>query len=168
MSLVLDTMLQNIVWLVAFVFLLLGVIGTVNWLYWLMKGRQSRNWPTVPGTIVKSQLVTKTDVNATAIRDLLTTTVYGAKIRYSYMVEGRSLEGGRVGLTGSRWARTDDDARNRMAKYPVGQKVTVHYQPNKPENAVLETAVKGQITTGLLASAFWCFGIVLLAYAMTI
>jgi hypothetical protein len=155
-----------IVWLVAAVSLLLGVIGMVNGLYWLWKSRRSRNWPTAPGTIVMSQLITKTDANLTEIRDLLTTTTYGAKIRYSYTVAGRSLKGGRVGWTAGRLARTDHDARKRMTKYPVGQQVTVYYQPDNPENAVLETAAEGLVTRGLLTATFLVIGAALI-YMMT-
>ena len=135
MSAVLNAMLLNIVWLVVLAFFVLAVIGTANWLYWLRKGRQSRNWPTVPGTVVTSQLITRTDVHLTMIRALLTTTLYGVKIRYRYTVDGRSLEGGRIGLTGGGLACSDGAARIRLTEYPVGQGVTVHYQPNKPENA---------------------------------
>jgi len=167
MSAVLNAMLLNIVWLVVLAFFVLGVIGVANWLYWLRKGRQSRNWPTVPGTVVTSQLITRTDVRLTMIRALLTTTLYGVKIRYRYTVDGRSLEGGRVGLTGGGLARSDGAARIRLTKYPVGRRVTVHYQPNKPENAVLETVVHGQLTSGLITAALWLFGAILLAYAMS-
>jgi hypothetical protein len=158
--------MRHIVWLVPVFFLLLGVVGAVNWLYWLWKSRQSRSWPTVPGTIFVSQLVTKTDVDVNSVGFKMITATYGAKIRYSYAVNGRPLKGGRVGWTGG-LARTDRYARKRMAKYPVGRQVTVYYQPGHPENAVLETAAQGSVTGGLLTATFLLLGAVLI-YAMTI
>ena len=152
---------------VAVLFLLLGVIGTVNGLYWLWKSRRSRNWPTAPGTIVVSQLITGTDVHHAELRDVPVITTYGAKIRYSYTVDGRPYNGGRVGWTGRGMARTDHYARKRMAKYPVGKQITVYYQPGKPENAVLEPAAEGLLTRGLLTATFLFLGAVLLIYMMT-
>ena len=68
---------------------------------------------------------------------------YQADIEYRYSVDGRSYVGNRVSY---RWndkpsSRTSDKGyyERVLEKYPVGKNVTVHYNPNDPDEAVLET-----------------------------
>jgi hypothetical protein len=90
----------------------------------------SRSWPTVPGTVEACDVET---------RETRYNTLYAVTARYVYEVAGRSYVGEGIGF---RTPLISDKAlADRMAsKYAPGTKVTVHYDPADPENAVLETS----------------------------
>jgi hypothetical protein len=84
--------------------------------------RASADWPTTQGTIVESQRG-----KPGAPRELF--------IRFRYMAGGRECESRRIsfkGYSGRTW-------KDLLAQYPLGAEVTVHYSPEAPSRAVLET-----------------------------
>jgi hypothetical protein len=108
--------------------------------------RFSRDWPTVPGRIVRSEIRANHAANGLP--------GFRALIRYAYVVddeeyEGREVSGGEFPYRSAR------SANRRVAAYPVGELVTVRYSPNDPEIAVLKTGMSVDVLylpvmTGLL------------------
>lgn len=79
----------------------------------------SAGWPTTEGTVVEMTTGQQT----------------GTHVRYRYAVAGREYEGERVRFVEKAWA----DNRKQVAdRYPEGKRVTVAYDPARPESAVLE------------------------------
>jgi hypothetical protein len=94
--------------------------------------RASRDWPTVPGRIVRSEIRGNRAANGLP--------GFRALIRYAYVVddeeyEGREVSGGEFPYRSAR------NANRRVAAYPVGELVTVRYSPDDPEVAVLKTGM---------------------------
>jgi hypothetical protein len=85
------------------------------------------NWPSIPGTVVSSQVVSRSDGEGG-------TTDYPA-VTYSYSVVGSNYKGSKIApgmeVGGMGAAKT-------VARYPVDSKVTVYYNPENPADAVLE------------------------------
>lgn len=73
------------------------------------------------------------------------------QLSYSYTVEGVAREGSRVAFKSFAWFF--GDLKKLAAKYPKDQGVSVYYDPERPENAVLEkgTARVDGILLGVLA-----------------
>ena len=94
--------------------------------------RASRDWPTVPGRIVRSEIRSNRGANGLpGFRTL---------IRYAYVVDDEEYEGREV--SGGEFPyRTAHGANRRVAAYPVGELVTVRYSPDDPEIAVLKAGM---------------------------
>jgi Protein of unknown function (DUF3592) len=94
---------------------------------------ENRCWPIAEGQIESSAVARRTDDEDK--------TMYSAHIRYSYAVGDRRYEADTVWFGGD-YSSTSFGAHNAtVQRYPVGAKVTVHYDPARPEVAVLEPGV---------------------------
>ncbi len=90
-------------------------------------------FPTTAGQVLQSQVEREHDADGTT---------YSADIRFAFEVEGEQFESDsyRFGVTG----HSDQSEANRaVSKYPVGADVTVYYDPQNPELAILEPGVGG-------------------------
>jgi len=102
---------------------LFGLALTGQAIFNLSKGSASTNWPTTKGEILESGFRTKGDNTSYPV------------VKYQYDVNGKTYDGDRI-VFGS----SADVPSGTLDRYPVGGTVTVFYDPNHPESAVLETA----------------------------
>lgn len=102
-------------------FLIAGLATSVwGWII-IMRGRRTRCWPSVDGTILQ---------NATSDGDSM------PQIEFGYSVAGHDYQCEHTfpgGITPSQ-----ELIAGYIAKYPAGAKVRVHYDPARPEHATLE------------------------------
>ena len=121
----------------AFFFFLTGELRSI----W-----ECRNWPTVPG-IIRSSKVAETDRMETNTlpnrKGMVSRFVYLPTIAYNYTVEGKKYRSNKVFL----WIDAEDfhkpdNAREIVDRYQVGKEVTVYYNPDNIEEAVLETKIR--------------------------
>ncbi|MBN2820749.1 MAG: DUF3592 domain-containing protein [Bacteroidales bacterium] len=94
------------------------------------EAKASELWPNVPGIITYSDIDESLDDGKT---------IYAAAINYDFTVENKSYSGNRISLTSGN-TRTSSlrEVKKDLQKYPVGANVTVYYDPELPNNAVLE------------------------------
>ncbi len=105
----------------------------------LQMGTDSPNWPTVQGTVLRSEL--KSDNEN-----------YWAEITYEYLVDGAIYQGTNVRTLGFQVGTGLGDAQETISRYPVGASVLVHYDPASPRTAVLEPGSHGGgVVTALMA-----------------
>ena len=100
--------------------------------YNIYRQTKAASFPTTTGQIASSEVESHSDSDGTT---------YGAAITFTYTVNNTlyNSDSWRFGA----WSSSDDDyAREVIARYPVGKKVTVYYDPNDPESAVLEVGVQ--------------------------
>jgi hypothetical protein len=118
-----------IVALAAFAFVVIGlVVHQRN-----AADRARQHWTTVEGRVVESRVETRVEPGADRPG-----TRYGARVVYAYRVRDRELRGERIRFGGTLW-RVDPAAAERdLAPYPLGGTVTVHHDPKRPEESVLE------------------------------
>jgi hypothetical protein len=124
----------------------------------LRKSKASAAWPTTQGRIVDAKVVEHVETRTDDDGDESTSTVYRPDIRYSYRVDGADHTAdtwkGRVRYsTGS-----PKYAEGVVARYPVGQTVTVHYDPADPGMGVLEPGNRDGATVPLIVGIV--FGLV--------
>lgn len=137
------------------IFVLVGGIFALVGAYIHSAGERTKSWPVTDGTIESSQLESYMSTSTSgsgSSRRTSTTEMFRPQIRYRYQVDGREFSGTRV------WAVDySSSGRGEMQavvdRYPVGQAAQVHYDPEKPENAVLETGA------GWLGTIFMAIGI---------
>jgi hypothetical protein len=98
-----------------------------------MNKRARASWAAVEGTVIESRVEARNEPGADRpnIR-------YGARITYQYDVSGRTYHAERIRFGGTSWSPVREVADREAARFPVGAKVTVHYDPQRPESAVLE------------------------------
>ncbi|MBN1120785.1 MAG: DUF3592 domain-containing protein [Anaerolineae bacterium] len=115
-------------------FLCGGVTSLGIGIFNLQSARGSTSWPTVEGTIKESEV----------FEYYTDTAMYQALVSYSYVVDNTRYTGMTVGyeVGGS---SNPAPQREIVERYPVGSKVTVYYDPNDPQIAVLEPGAKGSI-----------------------
>jgi len=100
-------------------------------IYGYIQGTTSSRWPTANGTIVSS--IVKKTVRPTQEGNK---TAYSAQVVYKYPVNNRQYSCDRVSIGKSAYAEAT------VKKYPTGKAVTVYYNPDKPQEAVLEPGLK--------------------------
>jgi Protein of unknown function (DUF3592) len=104
----------------------------------LRKAKQNTTWPTTEGKILGSKVVGHEETRTDDDGDESTSTVYRPDIRYSYRVNGADYAAdtwkGRMRYSSG----SPKYAERAVARYPVGQTVTVHYDPADPGMGVLE------------------------------
>lgn len=94
------------------------------WNAWrtIQTAKASASWPTTTGTITVSETVKR------MFRPQ-------PRVSYSYAVDGKPYTGRRISFAA---AVPPKETPSVLARYPVGQTVTVQYAPDKPSESVLE------------------------------
>lgn len=99
--------------------------------------REARNWPQVPGKVVRSVA----EVREIRVSDSDREEGYRldkrnfANVTYEYAVGARKLRCDRISIGED---LGNFEVAEKLAKYPAGSIVTVYYNPRHPEQAVLE------------------------------
>ncbi len=138
---------MNITVIVYVVFLVAGL----GFIYFAFRQRSKakqagETWLTTPGKVTDSRVASHT-----SFRNGRQTTQINAQVKYEYQVMGQTYESDKLGFGNAGSGRKNANAK--VAEYPVGSAVTVHYDPADPSKAVLETKAYGFVTS-LLVAAF--------------
>jgi hypothetical protein len=106
---------------------LLFLIGTQSYGIWRARRQTGQAWPTVPGTVLESTLE----------RHGISGDRYAAVVRYRYRVGEKDYTSNRI-RAGGRQVVPRASAQALADKYPLGARVRVHHDPERPAHAVLE------------------------------
>lgn len=125
------------------------------------EAKASESWPTSMGTITNSEVNQSVDDG---------TTMYSAEINYQFIVENKSYTGNKISLaSGGTSTSSLSEIKKDLQKYPIGKEVTVYYDPELPNNAVL---IPGADTFTKIIKyvpyVFGFFGIVMLLQVLKI
>jgi hypothetical protein len=121
----------GLVWFGALVWTHLRAVG---------KAKAAETWPTASGKVTSCEVV----VEESSDREGGTTTWYNPVVGYAYNVGGRELTGQRLRF-GNYRSSSRKKADAMIAPYAVGSSPTVRYNPEKPEECVLETRKPGPV-----------------------
>jgi hypothetical protein len=117
----------------------------------------SKEWPTVDG------IVTSSELNKT--RDSDGNDMYSANIQYNYSVDGNNYSEGSIGtIDGSTSIKSS--VTKTLRKYAKGTKVTVYYDPEFPNTAVLEPGVGFWLGILLKLPLAFCIVSVLMVFSL--
>lgn len=143
----------------AWIFLAIGLWFLIKFSLNLLKANRAQHWPTVEGVVTRAEISThlsrRSDSGARK-------NLYGALVRYTYIVKGVEYNGARVAFVDS--SNSDrGKAETVLARYPAGDVVRVFYNPADPQDAMLEPVVDRQALLPLVIPlAFLAVGIVVL------
>jgi hypothetical protein len=115
--------------------ILLGVTFLIFSIYPFMQYHKTSDWPSVSGTITHSQLREGGAVF------LGIGTIYHADITFVYQVDGKTMSGNRVqyGIGGKSFI-FQRFAEGMVERYPVGKVTAIYYNPDNPEDEIIESA----------------------------
>ncbi len=105
----------------------------------LAGGYYVRQWPTTHGVVVRSEIEVSKQAGGfrrsgvTVYRDY-----YVGHVEYKYNVDGRAHTADVIGGSGGAGSFYPRVAQAVIEKYPVGQAVTVAFDPRRPESAVID------------------------------
>ncbi len=123
--------------------------------YEIKGSRESGSWPSTNGTITSSSMSKRT----TRDSNHRTRTTYYPKIGFQYQVGGRTYTSTRIAFGTGETGGSVKWARKVVNKYPVGNTVTVYYNPQDPQYGVLESGITWRSIIFLLAGlAFFAAG----------
>ncbi|MCI0580932.1 MAG: DUF3592 domain-containing protein [Chloroflexi bacterium] len=107
-----------------------------------------QSWPSTSGQILAASLEPETAPGGRGTR-------YRPQIRYRYQVAGQTYEGSKIQFLEG--ATTLREAQARIAPYALGQAVTVFYNVNRPQAALLD---RGQVNwRHSLYASLICLGV---------
>jgi hypothetical protein len=140
--------LLGLIWAAAFAFAHFRAVG---------KAKAAESWPSAVGRVVSCQVVEEESTD----REGHSTTWYVPVVAYSYSAGGRDLQGQRLRF-GNYRSSSRKKAEAALAPYPQGSTPSVRYNPEQPEECVLETRKPGPIylvmaAFGLLFVGFGLF-----------
>ena len=118
----------------------------------------SRSWPTTRGVVEQSRVETIRSRRADRSK------TYRPRVRYAYEVDGRSYSAERISFGDSAIGLRGPAARI-ADRYPGGSRVTVHYSPEQPAEAVLVTGLTLGSAGVPLVGLGVCLGSLLVATA---
>jgi len=118
--------------------------------------RESGKWVPVTGQIITS--------NVTARNSSKGGSIYGINVLYDYQVMGQAYQGDQVsfGAEGTGF-QTRRKAEKQLARFPMGGKTTIYYDPNDPRQAVLER--KFDITGAILVVILGLAGLAMIVFS---
>ncbi len=109
------------------------VAGFTSWKYFTKplakEAAETKNWPTVEG------IITFAELNKTQNSD--GNDMYYANVQYTYSVDGNEYTESSI-TTADGTTSMKNSVKKQLRKYAKGTKVTVYYDPEFPNTAVLE------------------------------
>lgn len=121
------------------------------------KAQLSQSWPATQGQITDSHVSRSVDTDSEGA----TSTMYSARVEYSYQVGGQVYSGHNIGFGFTPSYSNQSKAQVTAARYSVGSTVTVYYDPSNPSEAVLERQASGSNASMILGIIFIVIGVCL-------
>ena len=125
--------------LLAVSFIVLGLFFSFLGIRDIVRANASIDWPSAPGRVL--DISVNSDFSRTGNHG--SSTSYQAEVLYEFSVDGASIRGSRVAY--GEFGGSQNRARRRENRYPIGKNVTVYYMPNNPKESLLEPGMKWQV-----------------------
>ena len=128
--------------LVVVMFFLTGIWFIYLGISELHLSRASYRWPSVTGQVVGGEIAYTSDTDAPP--------TYTPIITYEYVASDRRYTSQQVSISSGSY-HAESDAVQVINTYPINSQVTVYYDPDQPDFAVLELKTSGY---GVLIAGF--------------
>ena len=148
---------------VAFLFIIEGVRRTSRFIIWAFQWQQSQEWNSTQGKVIQSNLQSvlvprggRKSLNGDGSVRL--TTAYIPEILYEYRANAEVFQSKQIFL-GQLFPTDIVTASGFVERYPAGKKVTVYFNPEKPDYSILERNMHKELTGHLIGGLlFLLFG----------
>jgi tetratricopeptide (TPR) repeat protein len=134
-------------------FMLPGIAVVFYGIKELKKAMASKNWSTTVGKVISSEVIRDTSGKRP---------IYIPKVFYEYSVTGNKYSSNEVSI--GHWdSSSPKGAQKIVNRYPTGKDVIVYYDPDNPEDAVLEPGTSiGDYTLILFGAIFIGAGLLII------
>jgi len=143
-------------------FFLVTLAGGIGLIFFSKRSKKkaglSQAWPSVPGTITRSEV----QRNSSSDEDGGTSYFYTPAVEYTYSAGGQDYTGKRISFGGTAGHSSPAKSQAVLANYPLNSTVLVFYDPAKPGDAVLERAAGGGTKAAMI------IGIILIVISVMI
>ncbi len=140
--------------LVSAPFVIIALIFAFFWVRARVKaGNARRTWQSTTGRIIASSVEIRHGTSSEGGR----TTSHYPVIAYEYQVNGQRIYGQRLAFGGEVGYGSRTTAENIVAKYVPGSNVPVYYNPENPNDAVLE------MRAGMASNIMGCVALFIVA-----
>ena len=140
------------------VFLIAGLACVIANLVQRKRAKEAETWPTVPGVVTSSGLQEERSYDS----DSGTSINYKPVVQYTYTIMGQTFTGDQLSFGNVNYDHRT--ATKKITPYPQGAQVMVHYDPDNPLNAVLETKAAGSVVFMIVGIVFMLIGILAVAF----
>lgn len=151
-----------------FCVLLLGVITAVIMSSMKKQLYAHEHFKAVPGQVTESHVErhkkskhNRDNSSTITISDSDRNYSYAAVISYRYVVNGQSYKSSRYSYAGSS-SGSQTDAQNTVNRHPPGAQVTAYYNPDKPDEAVLDNSEPSTTVPFAALGVMWLVGLLVL------
>jgi hypothetical protein len=125
------------------------------------KAQVTLTWPTADGAVVHADVHTSHHDDSKGH----SRTTYTPEVIYNYIVNGVQYSGKSIAVCGV--SKGPGFAKAVVAKYPEFSKVTVHYNPANPADAVLEPGnIEGLNALYVVGGVFGGFGVLMILMSL--
>jgi hypothetical protein len=152
-------MSDGVVYLTGIIVIIVGLGFIIAALVTNGRVKAAENWPATIGTVLRSE-IKEYITRGTGI----TNTSYEPVVHYQYNLMGKTYAGKRLGFGPTRMKNYE--AQQVTDKYLSGSQVSVHYNPNKPEESVLEVSSRSSKTFIVLGGIFVAIGLILILFVL--
>jgi uncharacterized membrane protein HdeD (DUF308 family) len=130
-------------------FIVIGLVAVGVGVWMMVKSLRTEHWPVTDGVVQSAEMKSHSGSKGG--------TTYSAEVAYTYQVADARYSGDKVSI--GQMSSSSEYAQGILNRYPVGKKVSVHYAPGDPSEAVLETGIHGGTWICLgVGTAFVLFG----------
>lgn len=112
-------------------FVVIGVAFAFIGYHSYQLGKQSKDWPVAKGSVIQSKIEKRTETTGSGSNRRKVVRSY-AVVKYTYAVGNRDYQSSRIAFGQSK------NAHEIVVRYPKGKSIQVYYDPQKPDQAVLE------------------------------
>ena len=106
------------------------------------KAESSKSWPKAIGEITRNYVQENTDTD----EEGYTTHTYTPRLEYRYQVGNQTYSSSRISFGATTSYGRRKKAEEKIAQFPVGVRIAVYYNPQKPDEATLQQSAKGTVT----------------------
>jgi hypothetical protein len=152
---------KHAIW-IGVIFIVIG--GAIVWWagYLILRDKESKEWPTVEGVISASEMLSfKTTETERRNKGQLSSRkreviVFSAEIAYTYTVDGKEYTSDNIEM-GAETSKFSGDIKAKVEEYPKGKQVTVYYNPEDHNDAMLEVGFGPALYIPLAFGGFFLF-----------
>lgn len=124
------------------IFTLVACAFIYAWIRELRKARATRSWPTTGGRILTARVHSFRGYNRSSHTSK---TYYDPQVVYEYTINGTRYESHQIAIGIGYSNHRREEVERKVAPYKAGADVQVFYNPNDPNDAVLEHGVAGGV-----------------------
>lgn len=135
-----------------------GLMGLRNWYSAVSFANSTKDWPSVTGRIIRSELSGSDEIDEGEIRKS-----YSPVVEYEYEVKGKKFSGDTISIV-AHSTTEKSDARSIVNRYKPGSKVFVYYDPEDNCRSVLDPEAGVQDSMGglIVSLALFVLGFIVI------